>query len=785
MRVALVRGCAVVLIAGLALPAPATAAGTTSPARPVPAARTGTAAAAAAQSSSVVPAGAPVGGSLVPLPAKRLVDTRPSGPVRGVLVDASSQVGTGAVAAVLAITVTNPARSGYLTAYPDGATPPAAASLSFAAGRTNTGTVVANLSNTGRAGLRLAVPANVIVDLVGYFTGRAAAQAAGSYHPVTPRRFVDTRHAVGAHPLTAGASESVAVTGVAGVPATGVSAVAVNLITVGSTANGYLTAYPDGQSRPRSASLSVAAGRVVANQVFVGVGNGRIGLFNAAGTTQFVLEIVGYFGSAAGGGYYHPVQPSYNGDSNDPARVADSRRDPVRNGVLTVTQPVLEGSSGGFAPWDSTVPPIAVVAAVSVFGEQGTGSVTAFPTGSTPPATTDVPYTSGQVSNQVLAQLSHGSFSLRIAGASTQLVADMSGYFARLSPSSTAGLWGWGWNSAGRADHPSSSAPIRIAPATGVIGLSTTNWYANYLIRDDHTVWGWGYGPFGAGRTYSSTPIQVPGATSVVSVVANAPDDNRWGTAYALRSDGTVLAWGQNARGELADGSTTARNSPAVIVGLTGVTQIAAGWTAGYALKSDGTVWAWGDGTAGQLGQDIVGGYRSRPAQVPGLTGVVAIAADQNEAWAISADGSLKQWGTSYMDNGPTGPATPSWTAGACPARTVVAADQHGAVLCQDGTVWAWEVAVYQPLEHGALIPGLTGVTDLFAQDTATFALTSSGTVWRWGYDFYDSLGDGYMWNSATGDSWPVNFTAPAPMTDLTGVTLMGGFREGTFLLRG
>ena len=76
-------------------------------------------------------------------------------------------------------------------------------------------------------------------------------------------------------------------------------------------------------------------------------------------------------------------------------------------------------------------------------------------------------------------------------------------------------------------------------------------------------------------------------------------------------------------------------------------------------------------------------------------------------------------------------------------------------------------------------------MTDVFAQDTATFALTSSGTVWRWGQNFYDSLGDGYMWNSTTGDSWTGEFIAPAPMTDLTGVSMIGGFREGTFLLRG
>ncbi len=764
MRFVLAGATAAILIAGLTVPTAATA----------------------SPGAAVIPSAVQVGGSLVTVPAHRLVDTRPSGPVRSVLVDAGGQVGAGALAAVLAITVTNPTRSGYLTAYPDGVQPTATASLSFTAGWTSTGTVVANLSGSARAAVRLAVPANVVVDLLGYFTGRAATQASGSYHPVSSQRIVDTRHAVGGRPLAAGGTESLLVTGIAGVPSTGVSAVALNLIAVGSSANGYLSAYPDGQPLPRSASVSFAAGLTTANRVLVGVSNGRIRVFNAAGTTQFVVEIVGYFGTAADGSYYHPLQlRGFVGPPNNPVRVADSRTEPPRNGVLTVSQAVLADRIEGFAPWDSTVPPTAVIATATVFGERGTGSVTAFATGSTPPATTDLPYTSGQVSNQVLAPLERGSFSLRISGASTQLVVDVSGYFARLRPATVAGLWGWGWNSVGRADLVSSSAPVRIAAGTGVIGLSTSGWHANYLIRDDHTVWGWGQGPFGVGRTYSPVPIAVPGATAVVSVVASG-SDNGLGTAFALRSNGTVLAWGQNTRGQLADGSTTSRNSVAVIAGLTGITQVAAGWTAGYALKSDGTVWAWGDNAAGQLGQGSVGGYRSTPAPVPGLTGIVAIAADQNEAWAITADGSLRQWGTSYMHSGPiSAPAAPAWTSGACPARAVVAADQQGAVLCLDGTVWAWDVFHHRAPPWGATIPGLSGVSKLVTQDDATFALTSTGTVWRWGQGAYDALGDGYIWNRQAGADWAVEFAEPAPMPDLSGVTLIGAYREGTFVLRG
>ncbi len=72
------------------------------------------------------------------------------------------------------------------------------------------------------------------------------------------------------------------------------------------------------------------------------------------------------------------------------------------------------------------------------------------------------------------------------------------------------------------------------------------------------------------------------------------------GGGLALKSDGTVWAWGNNDKGQLCDGTTNARPTPGQIPGLTGVTQISGGpgsdygFGSGYALKSDGTVWRGG-----------------------------------------------------------------------------------------------------------------------------------------------------------------------------------------------
>ena len=64
--------------------------------------------------------------------------------------------------------------------------------------------------------------------------------------------------------------------------------------------------------------------------------------------------------------------------------------------------------------------------------------------------------------------------------------------------------------------------------------------------------------------------------------------------SLALKSDGTVWAWGFNQYGQLGDSTTTQRTTPVQVSGLTGVIAIASGGYHSMALKSDGTVWAWG-----------------------------------------------------------------------------------------------------------------------------------------------------------------------------------------------
>ena len=163
--------------------------------------------------------------------------------------------------------------------------------------------------------------------------------------------------------------------------------------------------------------------------------------------------------------------------------------------------------------------------------------------------------------------------------------------------------------------------------------------FAGYALLTNGHVWAWGddlEGQIGDGGAWnlSTTPIEVPGLSSIIAVAAGA------NTAYALQSGGAVLARGDNSQDELGDGAYSRRQRPQRIRAPEGVMAIAAGGWSAYALTRDGTVWAWGDDGLGQLG-----GAGPLPLAVPGrvqqLSGVIAIAAGEGNGYALRRGGTV------------------------------------------------------------------------------------------------------------------------------------------------
>ena len=111
-----------------------------------------------------------------------------------------------------------------------------------------------------------------------------------------------------------------------------------------------------------------------------------------------------------------------------------------------------------------------------------------------------------------------------------------------------------------------------------------------------------------------------------------------------LKSDGTVLSWGEDSDGQLGIGRAFQSTTPISPPGFAGATAISAGSYHSVALKGDGSVWAWGDNSYGQLG-DGTTSDRSIPVLVSGLTDVVAVSAALIHTVALKGDGSVWAWG--------------------------------------------------------------------------------------------------------------------------------------------
>ncbi len=214
-------------------------------------------------------------------------------------------------------------------------------------------------------------------------------------------------------------------------------------------------------------------------------------------------------------------------------------------------------------------------------------------------------------------------------------------------------------------------------------------------LKSDGTVWAWGSnwgGQLGDGTTNRSlTPIQVTALTDVQAISAGG-----W-HSLALMEDGTVWAWGANRRGQLGDGSTSDKHTPVRVSGLTNVQAISAGAMHSLALKEDGTVWAWGANWTGQLGDGTGGNrddYSSFPVQVIGLTNVQAISAGDGHSLAIKVDGTNWAWG--WNDSGQLGDGTkedkntPVQITSLMELQTISAGGLHSSALKGDRTVWAW-----------------------------------------------------------------------------------------------
>jgi len=210
--------------------------------------------------------------------------------VRGV--GGPSGVPASADSVVLNVTAVQPTANGYLTVWPSGQTRPTTSSLNFPAGATVPNLVIAKIGTNGKVGLYNANgTTHVVVDVAGYLSPSAP----GRHLALSPATLLDTRPDT-VDSLGPATAVTMPVLGRGGVPATGVSAVALTVAAKQPTANTFITAWPSGTARPTAASLNPRAGIDVSNLCIVKVGaDGAVQLYNQNGTLDLVVDVVGYF----------------------------------------------------------------------------------------------------------------------------------------------------------------------------------------------------------------------------------------------------------------------------------------------------------------------------------------------------------------------------------------------------------------------------------------------------------------------------------------------------------
>ena len=208
-------------------------------------------------------------------------------------------------------------------------------------------------------------------------------------------------------------------------------------------------------------------------------------------------------------------------------------------------------------------------------------------------------------------------------------------------------------------------------------------------LRSDGTVLAWGsdtYGQLGLGRPLlSNVPVKVAGLSNV-RAIGSGP-----GQSLAVRQDGTVWVWGQNSRGQLGDGTSADRSTPVQVPGVAHAVMACGGWYHGAALLADGSVWTWGTNMDGQLGNGNGGEFwATAPGPVTALSNATAIACTGAQSFALLRDGTVRAWGANA--NGDLGDGTTTDRTLPVPVSGLnqVVAINGKAALKRDGSVWEW-----------------------------------------------------------------------------------------------
>jgi alpha-tubulin suppressor-like RCC1 family protein len=313
------------------------------------------------------------------------------------------------------------------------------------------------------------------------------------------------------------------------------------------------------------------------------------------------------------------------------------------------------------------------------------------------------------------------------------------------APSDPGGYFAWGNQNSGSLGLNNNVSNYSSPTQVG----SEYSWKTVYQgtrslgLKNDGTLWSWGYNGFSQGnlglndQVKRSSPTQIPG-TDWASTTHNGG-----GQAVAVKTDGTMWIWGNNAYGRLGLNSPepSDRSSP---------TQIPGTWNTGEGttiicgnsdnsimhVKTDGTLWAWGDNLQGNLALNSATDGRSSPVQIPGsykaTDGGIGTTGKSSQ-YAIKTDGTLWSWGRNF--NGQLG------------INVRNSSYYRISSPIQVGTDTDWDYLSKGIGDHDTM--------------KAMFAIRTDGTLWGMGYLIYGMLGNNFGSASQSGSGSIASYSSP------------------------
>jgi alpha-tubulin suppressor-like RCC1 family protein len=321
---------------------------------------------------------------------------------------------------------------------------------------------------------------------------------------------------------------------------------------------------------------------------------------------------------------------------------------------------------------------------------------------------------SGQLGNGSTAE---SSVPVPVSGLS-EVTAISAGSNHSLALLANGTVMAWGNNEGGQLGvgggfAEGSNVPIAVNGLTGVTAIAAGANFSLALLSNGTAV-AWGEnesGQLGSGGGGSDSPVPIKKLTGATAIAAGAE------FSLALLGNGTVQAWGDNGRGELGnvnveEGSRT----PVAVEGLTGVTAIAAGAHHALALLGGGSVMAWGEDADGELGNGVEKSFEPSPVAVGGLSGVVAaISAGTQDSAALLGSGSVMTWGSN--------------ASGVLGAGSTAGSSAVPLAVVGLSKVTSVSAGRSQMLAFGERLPIVTSVSPKFGSSTGGTTVTITGST--------------------------------------------------------